>query len=56
MITCSCGYQTEDEINFLAHLIACPNEPETKWGTYADVIGPTKIPFKNSEILEEETK
>jgi hypothetical protein len=56
MITCRCGFQTEDELDFLAHLVECEENPEEKWQTYADVIGPSNLPFKNSEILKEETE
>jgi hypothetical protein len=49
-----CGYESDDEADFLAHLIECPSEPESKWQTYADVLEPIELPYKNSDILEEE--
>jgi len=49
-----CGYQAKDEADFLAHLTECEHEPETKWGTYSEVVETGLQPFKNSEILEEE--
>lgn len=52
MAKCLCGYESEDEADFLAHLVECEENPEEKWQTYADVLGPA--PFKNSDILKEE--
>lgn len=50
-----CGYESEDELDFLAHLVECEGNPELKWQTYSDVVGPSKLPFKNSDILKEES-
>ena len=57
MFECACGYRTDDENEFFAHLIECETEPEEKWSSY--MIGRLAIseqeqPFLNSEILEEE--
>jgi hypothetical protein len=49
-----CGYESDDENDFLAHLVECEAEPENKWTTYIDVVEPRELPFKNSDILEEE--
>jgi hypothetical protein len=54
LFNCSCGFGTDDETDFLAHLVDCSSEPEEKWGTYADIFTVGEQPFKNSEILEEE--
>lgn len=52
--TCvGCGYSSEDENDFLAHLIECPSKPESKWNTYVGVMETSQTPFKNSEILED---
>jgi len=49
-----CGYESDDENDFLAHLVECKSEPENRWQTYADVVEPVELPFKNSDILQEE--
>lgn len=49
-----CGYDAVDEIDALAHLTECKANPEEKWVTYVDVVGPSSVPFKNSDILKEE--
>jgi hypothetical protein len=54
MWTCGCGYEAKDEIDALAHLTECEFKPESKWQTYADVIESRELPYKNSDILEEE--
>ena len=52
MICPGCGYDAKDEIDMLAHLTECADEPESKWGTYLTM--ELHPPFKNSEILKEE--
>ena len=56
MFECECGFKTEDENEFLAHMIDCETEPEEKWGSYVQGLALEELPFKNSEILEEEDK
>lgn len=54
MNVCKCGYQTEDENDFLAHLTECIYEPEESWDSYnIGLMGGNEQPFKNSEIIEE---
>lgn len=55
MFECACGFKTDDENEFFAHLVDCETEPEEKWSSY--MIGRLAVqeqPFLNSEILEEE--
>ena len=53
LFRCGCGYETEDDLDFLAHLTECESKPEEHWGTYIGVMETTELPFRNSEILEE---
>jgi len=55
LFNCSCGFGTDDETDFLAHLIACVDEPEERWGSYnTGLLGGGEQQFKNREILEED--
>lgn len=47
-----CDYDAKDELDMLAHLTECPNEPESKWATYLTMELQPEI--KNSDILKEE--
>ncbi len=53
---CACGFKTNDEVDFLAHLTECKLEPEEHWATYTNIMDTETQSFKNSEILEEGNK
>ena len=48
-----CGFETDDPIKLTTHMIDCEGKPEEKWQSYVEY-GTEPMPFKNSDILEEE--
>ena len=48
-----CDFESDDVVELTLHLMKCEGKPVEKWKAYV-TYGTEPMPFKNSDILEEE--